>query len=112
VRVCVRVRVHVRVRVIRICCEVIFRPALLRRLCVLQGIHILNYLIAILPEAYGQCCATTPSFGYFDRLYGAYRICTVQDGASTVCWNHRPLGLWFLLVGELDRVCKRATRGT
>ena len=27
-------------------------------------------------------------------------------------WNHRPLGLWFLLVGEVDRVCKRATRGT
>jgi hypothetical protein len=32
-----------------------------------------------------QCCATTPSFGFFDRLDCPYRICTVQDGASTVC---------------------------
>jgi len=32
-----------------------------------------------------QACATTPSFGFFDRLDGPYRICTVQDGASTIC---------------------------
>ena len=32
-----------------------------------------------------QACATMPSFGFFDRLDGPYRICTVQDGASTVC---------------------------
>jgi hypothetical protein len=36
-----------------------------------------------------QCCATTPSFGFFDRLNGPYRICTVQDGASTVCLKVR-----------------------
>ena len=36
-----------------------------------------------------QCCATTPSFGFFDRLDCPYRICTVQDGASTVCLKVR-----------------------
>jgi hypothetical protein len=64
--------------------SIIIRPVLLRSLCVLQGIQILNYLIAILPAAYGQCCATTPSFGSFDHLDGPYRICTVQDGARTI----------------------------
>ena len=33
---------------------------------------------------YNQCCASTPYYSDFDRLDGPYRICTVQDGASTV----------------------------
>jgi hypothetical protein len=32
--------------------------------------------------SYHQACAITPSFGFFDRLDGLYRICKVQDGVS------------------------------